>query len=38
VRLQAVFLDLMGTVLYDPYIEALEAATGMSVAASSASM
>jgi len=32
VRLQAVFLDLMGTVLYDPYIEALEAATGMSVA------
>ncbi len=27
--LRALCLDLMGTVLYDPYVEALEAATGM---------
>lgn len=26
-----VFLDLMGTVVYDPYVEALEAATGMAL-------
>lgn len=28
-RLEAVCFDLMGTVLYDPYLEALEAATGL---------
>lgn len=27
--LDALLLDLMGTVLYDPYLEAIEAATGM---------
>ena len=27
----AVFFDLMGTVIYDPYLEALEAATGMEI-------
>lgn len=31
--LDAVFFDLMGTVIYDPYLEALEAATGMDVRA-----
>lgn len=29
--LDALCLDLMGTVLYDPYLEAIEAATGMSL-------
>lgn len=29
--LDAVFFDLMGTVIYDPYLEALEAATGMEI-------
>lgn len=31
--LDAVFFDLMGTVVYDPYLEALEAATGMEITA-----
>lgn len=31
--LDAVFFDLMGTVIYDPYLEALEAATGMEITA-----
>lgn len=30
---EAVLFDLMGTVLHDPYLEALEAATGLEVAA-----
>jgi HAD superfamily hydrolase (TIGR01509 family) len=30
--LAALCLDLMGTVLYDPYMEAIEAATGMTLA------
>jgi HAD superfamily hydrolase (TIGR01509 family) len=30
--LRAVCLDLMGTLIYDPYLEALEAATGLDVA------
>lgn len=30
--LQALCFDLMGTVIYDPYLEALEAGTGMAVA------
>ena len=29
--LDAVFFDLMGTVIYDPYLEALEAGTGMEI-------
>ena len=29
--LAALCLDLMGTILYDPYLEAIEAATGMSL-------
>src|SRR5687767_14330777 len=29
--LTAVCFDLMGTVLYDPYLEAIEAATGMGI-------
>ena len=31
--LDVVCFDLMGTVVYDPYLEALEAATGMDIAA-----
>ena len=34
--LDALCLDLMGTVVYDPYLEALEAATGMDITAAHA--
>jgi len=34
--IDVVLFDLMGTVLYDPYLEALEAATGMDLAATAA--
>ena len=34
--MQALLFDLMGTVVYDPYLEALEAGTGMDFAAAAA--